>query len=114
MLLLATPVDVRTPEGKLVVIMAVTFAISTMGAGKEGGSVSQYVLFLFLTTIFATRMTRTAFRTGTAFDFRIALAIFIMLGYSVALCEARHNRDQIRPVREDREQAGAARILPKR
>jgi hypothetical protein len=107
LLLLVNRFDVRSAEGKLLLVTALTFVIAAMGSGKDGGSAAQYVIVLFLATIPAAIFVCRARTSPVWSDMRLSIATFLMLFYSIVMTEANDMRKQVRPKRLDRQQQAA-------
>ncbi|MEX2169587.1 MAG: hypothetical protein WD851_09765 [Pirellulales bacterium] len=99
--------DLGSSHGKLLLVSTLTFLISAMGAGKAGGSLTQYVIMLLVAAIPAAEWLRLGVRGFDRASTRFGIAVCIVLAYSILITEVHDYGQRVRPRRLDREQQAA-------
>jgi hypothetical protein len=107
LLWLAHGIEWSSARGKLMIVYALTFLISTLGAGKLGGWYTQYVIAVFLAVIPAADFIRRGLGTGDWSRMRFCAVVFAIIAYSIVTIEACGDRHRVRPRSLDRAQHAA-------
>ena len=107
LLWLVRGIDFQSARGKLFAVGAITYVVSTLGAGKLGGWYTQYVILVFLSVIPAADLIRRGLRTQDRSSMRFCAVAFLVIGYSIVTIEACGDRRRVRPRQIDRDQHAA-------